>query len=212
MIRLLLVLCTCLCCVATEAQLLTWSPPFPEENNASQSLVITMDATKGNQGLQGHTPTSDVYVHIGVITNLSSGSTDWKYVKFAWATTDAAAQAVYTAPSKWTYTINGSLRNFFNITNPSESIRKIAILFRSGNGNKKQANTDGSDMYIPVYGNSLAVRIVSPATQPAFVPITESSSFATGSHTFRAVANAASTVTFFSERPVNRFGASPAGK
>lgn len=197
MIRLLVVLCTCLCSVAVNAQLLRWSPPFPVENNPAQTLAITMDATKGNQGLLNHTPTSDVYVHIGVITSLSSGATDWKYVKFAWGATDPAAQAAYTGSNTWTYTINGSLRSFFNITNPSETIRKIAILFRSGNGSKKQANTDGSDMYLPVYSNSLAVRIVAPATQPAFTPITESTSFATGSHNFRAVVNAGSTVTFF---------------
>ena len=166
--------------VVLHAQLLTWTPSFPVENNPAQSLVITMDATKGNQGLLNHSPASDVYVHIGVITSLSTGATDWKYVKFAWATTDAAAQAASLGSNKWTYTINGSLRSFFNITNASETIQKIAILFRTGTGSNKQANSDGSDMYIPVYTASLAVRITEPPTEPRFVPVAEPRNWAVG--------------------------------
>src|SRR5678815_6107027 len=55
-----------------NSQLLSWSPPFPKEDDISQTLVITLDATKGNQGLLNYTPTNDVYVHTGVITNLST--------------------------------------------------------------------------------------------------------------------------------------------
>ncbi|MDP9230684.1 MAG: hypothetical protein M3O67_08440, partial [Bacteroidota bacterium] len=51
------------------SQLLTWTTDFPKDND---NIVITMYATKGNQGLLNYTPTSDVYVHVGVITNLSA--------------------------------------------------------------------------------------------------------------------------------------------
>jgi len=50
-----------------NAQLLTWSPDFIQES--STPVTITMDANFGNKGLLNYTPTSDVYVHIGVITN-----------------------------------------------------------------------------------------------------------------------------------------------
>jgi len=155
-----------------HAQLLTWTPPFPKESDASQTLVITMDATKGNQGLLNHTPTTDVYVHIGVITNLSANSTDWQHALFTWATTNPAAQAIYIGNNKWTFTITGSLRTYFSLA-AGETIQKIAILFRSGDGNKKQANADNSDMYIPIYGNSLAVRFTLPLLQPTYNPIPE---------------------------------------
>jgi hypothetical protein len=56
----------------SRAQLLSWAPSFPQENDAPTNVVITADATKGNQGLLNYTPTNDVYVHIGVMTNLSS--------------------------------------------------------------------------------------------------------------------------------------------
>ena len=157
--------------IKANAQLLSWSPDFIQES--STPVTITMNANYGNKGLLNYTPVTDVYVHIGVITNLSTSSSDWKYVPFTWATTNPAANAANTGTNKWTFTITGGLRNFFGITNSSETIKKIAILFRTGNGSKKQANADGSDMYISVYDNGLYARIDVPFTQPTYNPIPE---------------------------------------
>src|ERR1700712_3737543 len=110
--RLLLCLTAFLCGMFSYSQLLTWTPSFPTENNPAQTFVITLDASKGNQGLLNYSPTTDVYVHIGVITNKSTSSSDWKYVPFTWATTPSAANAAYIGNNKWTYTITGSLRSF----------------------------------------------------------------------------------------------------
>ena len=55
--------------IKINAQLLSFTPDFIQE--ASTSVTITIDATYGNQGLQNYTPTPDVYVHIGAVTNLS---------------------------------------------------------------------------------------------------------------------------------------------
>lgn len=153
------------------SQLLSWSPDFPTESTTP--FTITMDANYGNKGLLNYTP-SDVYVHIGVITNLSANSGDWKYVKTTWGTTDAAAKATSLGNNKWSFTITGGLRSYFGISNSSENIQKIAILFRSGNGNSKQANADGTDMFIPVYTNALTVRINTPFFQPTYNPEPES--------------------------------------
>lgn len=151
----------------SRAQLLQWSPSFIKES--STSVIITCDASKGNLGLSGYTPTSDVYVHIGAITSLSSGASDWKYVVNSNFNTPAAiVQASYAGNDKWTFMISGGLRTFFNITNTSEKILKIAILFRSGNGGKVQRNSDGSDMYVPVYDDGLYTRIDTPLMQPFF--------------------------------------------
>ena len=63
------------------SQLLSWAPDFPLES--SDPVTIIVDASKGNQGLLNYTPTSDLYVHTGVITNLITSNTDWRYVKFS---------------------------------------------------------------------------------------------------------------------------------
>jgi hypothetical protein len=95
--------------------------------------------------------TSDVYVHIGLITSASTSSSDWKYAKFTWATTPATAQASYIGNNKWTYTINNP-RTFFNSpagVPAGETIQKIAILFRNGAGPWCR-NADASDMFIGI--------------------------------------------------------------
>jgi 1,4-alpha-glucan branching enzyme len=152
------------------SQLLSWTPDFIQEG--STPVVITVDATKGNQGLLNYTPTTDVYVHTGVITNFSTTSSDWQHVKFNqnFNLPNPALQAVYLGANKWQFTISGGLRTYYGLTDPTETIQKIAILFRNGNGTLKQANTDGSDMYIPVYTTSLAARFTVPLMQPTYIP------------------------------------------
>ncbi|MBD0284004.1 MAG: hypothetical protein ICV79_01105 [Flavisolibacter sp.] len=48
--RMLLALIALVCCFSLKAQLFTWAPPFPIENNSAQVLAITADATKRNKG------------------------------------------------------------------------------------------------------------------------------------------------------------------
>jgi hypothetical protein len=89
-----------------HAQLLSVSPAFPKED---ATISILLDCSKGNKGLLNYATTSDVYVHIGVITSASTSSTDWKYVKFTWGSTDAAARVFNVSPNKYQYTINQEL-------------------------------------------------------------------------------------------------------
>ena len=42
--------CVALLSLFSHAQLLTWTPAFPKDND---NITITVDATKGNQGLIG---------------------------------------------------------------------------------------------------------------------------------------------------------------
>lgn len=157
--------------VYSKAQLLTTNPDFLQES--SGIIEITCDATFGNQGLKDYATTSDVYVHLGAITSLSTSASDWKYVKFTWATTNPLAQCSYPSANKWKFTITGGLRNFFGITNPSETIKKIAILYRNGAGSKVQRNTDASDMYVTVYDNGVYARVDNPYRQPMYIPTPE---------------------------------------
>lgn len=179
--RLLLLLAPALMGFFSHAQLLTWSPRFPVEADAAQVLTITVDAAEGNSGLLNYTPTSDVYVHIGVTTNLSSPPTQWKYVKFdqAFNQPNAALQATYLGASKWQFVISGSLKAYFGVP-AGETIRKIGLLFRNGAGTRVQRNSDGSDMYIPVYTTELAARIDKPEREPRFVPIPEPQTWTLG--------------------------------
>ncbi|WP_276480724.1 alpha-amylase family glycosyl hydrolase [Paraflavitalea pollutisoli] len=159
-------------CATASAQLLTTAPAFPTDN---AGVTITVDCSKGNQGLLNYANTNDVYVHIGLITSQSSNNGDWRYAKFTWGTADAAAKATWIATNKYQYTI-GNIRSFFNVP-AGETIRRIAILFRSGNGNVVQRisdqSVDNGNMYITVYDNILTGKFAAPAMDPRFVPVPE---------------------------------------
>jgi len=163
--------------VFSFAQLLTWTPAFPKDND---NITIVLDATKGNQGLNNYSNPDNIYVHIGVTTNLSNnGGQQWLYVNgstgASWGSATPALKATSLGNNKYQYTIN-NIRSFFGVP-AGETIQKIGILFRDANANpdlvKKAANADGSDMFIPIYTNDVAVRFSDPPFQPTFVPAPE---------------------------------------
>lgn len=155
--------------MAAKAQLLTWTPDFPKDND---NISITVDASKGNQGLVGYNP-ADVYVHTGVITNLSSGPTNWRYVKFNqnFNVPNVALQATSLGSNKWKFDI-ANIRAYYGVP-AGETILRIAILFRNGAGTVVQRNADASDMYITIYDNTIATRFSVPSFQPLYTPIPE---------------------------------------
>jgi glycosidase len=152
--------------ISLSAQELVTTPEFPLDNS---SITVVVDCSFGNQGLNNYASTSDVYVHVGVITSSSTGSSDWRYVPFTWGTTNPAAHAVYLGNNKYSYAIN-NIRSFFAVP-AGETILKLAILFRNGSGGLVQRNSDGSDMYQNIYTSSLAVQFTQPAFQPMYNPI-----------------------------------------
>ncbi len=166
--KFLLLLCiTYLSFSAFSQRLLSWTPEFANDNS---SMTITIDCTKGSQGLLNYANTSDVYVHLGVNTNLSTGPGNWRYVKFPnFNAPNAAAQATFLGSNKYSYTIT-DIRTFFGVP-AGETINKVNVIFRNGAGTLKNVNSDGSDMYIPIYAaGQFAVRLNLPPFEPRFVP------------------------------------------
>lgn len=154
-----------------NAQLLSWSPSFITDT--SSTVTITCDASQGNQRLNNYATTSDVYVHIGLVTSASTPANIWQHVPTfsAWGTTNSQIHCSYIGNNKWQYIITGGLRSFFGVTDNTEKVLKIAILFRNGSGSLKEANIDGSDMFVPVYtATSLSVRLDAPLRQPLYTP------------------------------------------
>lgn len=183
------------CCLVATGQLLTWTPLFPKDND---NISITVDAGKGNLGLMNYTPVTDVYVHTGVITNLSTTPNDWRYVKFSQNFNLPNPQLLATSlgGNKWKFDIT-NIRVYYGVP-AGETIQKIAILFRSGNGSTVQRNADGSDMYIPVYDNNLAVQIEEPFFQPLYTPAPEPINKQVGDNlTLKGNANKPATLKWF---------------
>src|SRR5690606_18426676 len=65
-------------------------------------------------------------------------------------------------------------RQFYKVAQ-GEKMVKLAMLFRNSDGSKSGRNTDGSDIFLPIYDPSqLHIRIVSPALEPLFNPVLSS--------------------------------------
>ena len=114
-----------------------------------------------------------------------------------WPGTEAASKAISLGNHKYSFTISNGIRTFFGVP-ASETIYKIAILFRNGNGQVKQANADVSDMYIPVYDNTAAVRFTVPVFQPKYIPEPETFTKAIGDNiSLTAISNKAATLNLY---------------
>ena len=131
----------------------TCDPAFP---TVDDNVTIYYDASQGNAALIGVNP---VWAHLGVITNLSSGPSDWKHVVTTWGTNNAAASMTYVSPNIWSKSFN--IKTFFNIQ-ANETVLKMAFVFRNGTGSLVGRAADGSDMFYEVYP-------VSGALETAFI-------------------------------------------
>lgn len=158
--RWILVWLMVLAVAATKGQVVSSVPAFAVENAA---VTLTFDATLGNKGLMGFA--GDVYAHIGVITNLSTGDSDWKYVKAAWNVNIAACKLTPLGNNKWQLVISPDIRSYFGITNSNETVKKIALVFRSADGSKTGRDTGDKDIFVTVYQPGLNVSLTSPAAK-----------------------------------------------
>ena len=150
---------------AAMSQELTPKPLFPLDTG---TVTITVNCALGNQGLYNYGDTG-VYVHIGLITDSSTNSSDWRYVPFTWGTPNPAAAATSLGNNLYSFTIH-NIRAYFGAP-AAEVIYKVAILFRNASGSEAQRNSDGSDMFVGVYPATLSGAFTLPPFQPTYTPI-----------------------------------------
>ncbi len=161
-----------LLCFATtvHAQIIWADPVFPTEN---QSVTIYYDATQGTGGLTNCN--CDVYLHTGVITSLSTGLSDWKYVVTSWGQANAAWKMtpVSGQPNVYSYAITPTIRSYYNVTNGNEVIEKMAFVFRNGTGSLEGKDTGGSDIFYDVAPDNSVfnMTLITPSTQAIFPTI-----------------------------------------
>ena len=152
--------------VFLHGQIVTLSPQSPGPEDA---VTLIFDASIGNKELLN---ASKVYMHHGVVTDKSDGTT-WKYVKGNWGKDDGIGQMskVPGQTNKWQITFSPNLRSYFGV--PSwENIYRIACVFRSPDGSKKGtiapgeygwgSVTSNNDIYINLSGSNY-VSILSPS-------------------------------------------------
>jgi len=140
------------CFLSLDGQVVTTNPVFP---TASDAVVITFNADKGDMGLKDYTG-DDVYAHTGVITDKSAGGSDWKYVVASWTTNVPKAKMTKVSANVYTLTISPSIRDYFGVP-ATEEIRKLAFVFRNSTASRTGRDTGGADIFYdvsetPVFG------------------------------------------------------------
>jgi 1,4-alpha-glucan branching enzyme len=153
-----------------NAQIVTTSPSPLQESSENVVLTYHADAAAGNNGLKGLSASTAVYAHIGVITNLSTSSSDWKYTVTSWPTSASDTKAntdknKLTYVSANTYTLNiGDIRSYFGITNSAEKVKQIALVFRTADGKKEGKTSSGGDIFVDVLDEGFVMDFTSDAT------------------------------------------------
>ncbi len=142
--------------LATEAQIITTDPALPMANN---QVIIYFDATMGTGGLENYT--GDVYAHTGVLTDMSSGASDWKYIKTDWGINTAETKLTRVEANLYSLDIGPSIRDYYGVPN-TETITHMAFVFRSSDSSREGKDDGDSDIFVDVFQEGLSVSIINP--------------------------------------------------
>jgi glycosidase len=161
---ILLVLVFVLVSLTANSQILTLTPSLPTDID---SVTIVFDATQGDKGLMNYKD-SDIYAHTGVITDKSTSSSDWKYVKAAWTTNLPSCKLKKIAANLYKITFSPNIRAFYAVP-ASEKILKMAFVFRNSNGTVTGRDVGGADIFTDVYSQGLNISFKNPADKFSLV-------------------------------------------
>lgn len=129
----------------------TTNPPA----KMGKALTITFDATQGNKGLMGYT--GDVYAHTGVITQKSTSDSDWKHTS-TWNKNEDKYKMTRSATNPNIYTLSiPDIATFYNVTS-TETVKKLAFVFRSSDSSKQAKTAENGDILVELWGSDFAIR------------------------------------------------------
>lgn len=153
--------------LAVQSQIITSNPAVPV---AEEGVIITYDATLGNGGLKDYT--GDVYAHTGVITDGSSGSGDWKYVKTDWGENTDETKMTRVDDNLYTLDITPSIRSYYGVPE-TEIITHMAFVFRSADNSKEGKGDNNTDIFVEVFEPGMNITIITPVSNQLIEPGTQ---------------------------------------
>ncbi len=155
----------------------TSEPSLLQED--SQNVVVYFHADQGNCALAGQPASEPIYAHTGVLTSASTGDSDWKYAP-TWGDNSPKYELEYVSPNLWKLNI-GDIRTYYGITNPAETIKKLAFVFRNANNTKEGKTKDGGDIFVDVLATGLQVALAYDLDGTIITPETATVTFKVGS-------------------------------
>jgi 1,4-alpha-glucan branching enzyme len=148
-------------------QVIWTEPAFPEQDDL---VTLYFNSALGNGELQGVIP---VYMHTGVITNQSSGPSDWQFVQTDWGVADASYVLTPLGNGIHSFDFNGlSLSEYYNLPEGTV-IESLAMVFRNASGSLVGRNENGSDIFYEVSNGGFSASILSPALSSSVLELGE---------------------------------------
>lgn len=167
--RLYFVLFALIALLPMRAQLVTSTPTILQPSSQGVVLTYHADSPLGDKGLANLPASTDVYAHIGVITDKSASSSDWKYTVTPWPNSGnqqtantAKNRLKYVEPNTYTLEI-GNIRTYFGVP-AAETVKKIAIVFRTADGSRTGRGPGGADILIDVLPDGFAMALACDRT------------------------------------------------
>lgn len=140
-----------------NVQGLIWTSPSFVSEDTTSDVTIFVNA----KGTSFEGKSVDMYAHTGVITNLSTGSGDWKYVKHGWSVNADDCKLTKGKNDVWSFTMTGGPRAFYGVPE-GETIQKLAFVFRSADG-KMEIKDEGADIFVELSKAGTDVKFESPS-------------------------------------------------
>jgi len=132
------------------AQIITADPEFPTPND---SVIITFDATEGNQELMDYS--GDVYAHTGITIN----GEQWQNVIAEWDQNIDKAKLNRVSENAYELTITPSIIDYYGASE-SDEITELCFVFRSSDGSMQT-----NDLFYDVYESGVQISINTPSQE-----------------------------------------------
>lgn len=137
---------------------------LPEFATSEDSVEIIYDASLGDRGLMNYTQA--IYAHTGVITNLSTSSTNWRYVKCQWNDNREEIRLAQLGNNKWRLIIP-NVRRYYNVP-AGEKILGLAFVFRNADGSRTGRDEQGLDILHYFSNPGINVKIAQPTIKTKY--------------------------------------------
>ncbi len=147
-------LLTAFFCLAGIMHAQVSSDPNPLQED-SENVWIYFYADQGNQGLKGQPASQPVYAHTGACTNKG----EWRFAP-SWLDNSAKYKLEYVKANEWRLYI-GDIRKYYGITDPSETVTKLAFVFRNADGSRSGRAVGDKDIYLDVLDSGLQISLQS---------------------------------------------------
>lgn len=160
---LLLAAIAAFACGGVKAQIITTDPPILTQSSKNITITYHADDEASNKALANLPSSTAVYAHVGLITDKSSSSSDWKYAP-TWGDNAPKYKLTYKSASTYQLTIS-DFKSYFN-TNASdgEKVKKLAFVFRTADNSKEGKTASGGDILVEVFEDGYNMTLTSNVT------------------------------------------------